>query len=48
MQLLIAFLLFSFIVASTQLGQRFARRPLLQLAVCAAVGLCFYSIRVIQ
>ncbi len=48
MELLILFLLGTFVIATTRLGELLRRRPLLQLAGCAVVAACYYSIRVIQ
>jgi hypothetical protein len=46
--LLIIFLVGSFFVAGTRLGNELIRRPLLQLVACVAIAATYYSLRVVQ
>lgn len=48
MRLFLAFLVASFVVGSSPLGQRLLRRPLVLFIACAAVGSLFYSYRFIK
>jgi hypothetical protein len=48
MQVLIAFLIFCFVLGGTRYGAVFLRRPVLLLVVSVAVAASFYSLSVIQ